>query len=447
MCCWRPQSSGMLTTVASAPHVRRLGLAITIAGFAGILLATLFPDSDSPIASHFCLICGSRGGVDAVLNIILFVPLGIGLGLLGARARLALSAMCVLSALIETTQFFFIAGRDATIGDVVMNTLGGALGLVIGRHAFTLLRPSSRIALLLSVGGSIVWLAIQTVSASGFSPAIPSSEYYGEIARQLGHFEQFRGRVLHASIADVPVPDTRFADSRKVRELLDHGATVTTTVLPAGRTHGIAPIVRVADARQREIVLVAQDGDKLIFGVRTRAVVLGFRPPVFALSDLFPAVARRDIGLTTDTIAMRASYSTREARLNAQTARVTRDRRIATRTSLAWTMVLPFQWHIEGTSAELLVSGIWIAWMLIPIGYWGEVGTRLFRGADTARARVILVSIAVALLYVGLVVVPLAFGLSPAPRSDWLASVIGTLLGAAIATRVAERDAVRGSTA
>ena len=290
-------------------------------------MLTLFPDSDSPIASHFCLICGSRGGVDAVLNIILFVPLGIGLGLLGARARLALSAMCVLSALIETTQFFFIAGRDATIGDVVMNTLGGALGLVIGRHAFTLLRPSSRIALLLSVGGSIVWLAIQTVSASGFSPAIPSSEYYGEIARQLGHFEQFRGRVLHASIADVPVPDTRFADSRKVRELLDHGATVTTTVLPAGRTHDIAPIVRVADARQREIVLLAQDGDKLIFGVRTRAVVLGFRPPIFALSDLFPAVARRDIGLTTDTIAMRASYSTREARLNAQTARVTRDRR------------------------------------------------------------------------------------------------------------------------
>ena len=357
----------MKLTVALAPHLRRAGLVLTIASLAAIAFATLLPEPPADVGSIFCLVCGSVGGVSAILNVFLFAPLGIGLALSGLSGKRALLGMCALSALIETAQFFVIPGRDATVGDVLTNTLGGALGFAIGRYASTLLRPSPRIALALGLGWSAVWLAIQTISAFGFSPAIPRSEYYGQIARRLGNFEQFRGRVLRASIADVGVPDTRFEDNPKVRELLLRGATLTTTIVKLSIVTGdIAPIVRVADARQREIVLLAQDAENLIFGVRTGAAALRLRPPFFAVAGVFPAVSPGNSGLKTDALTVGARYSARvKLSVNTQTVRGSYDRRIPIIASLGWTMLLPFQWFIEGTSTEFVLSAIWIACLLL----------------------------------------------------------------------------------
>jgi VanZ like family len=430
----------MKLTVARAPHLRRTGLVITVATLGAIALATLMPVPGVAVGSHFCLVCGSLGGVDAVLNVFLFAPLGIGLALTGFPGKRAVIAMCALSALIETAQFFVIPGRYSTIGDVLTNTLGGALGFALGRYAFTLLRPSPRIALALSMGWSAVWLAIQTISAFGFSPAIPRSEYYGQIARRLGNFEQFQGAVVRASIADVRVPDTRFPDSHRVRELLLRGAIVTTTIVPATLTSDIAPIVRVADASQREIVLLAQSGEELVFGVRTGAAVLRLRPPLVALPDVFPAVSPGDSGLTTDTITVSARYSAREAWVNTQT-RTSYDHPIPITASLGWTMLLPFQWFIEGTRIELVVSAIWIACLLLPIGYWGCGVARFPRAHGATRIRMTAVPLALVLLYVGLVVVPHTFGVTAAPPSDWLAALTGILLGGALAPRVSARNA------
>jgi hypothetical protein len=427
----------MKSTVAPTPHLRRLGLVITIVSLVAIAFATLMPAPDDTIGSHLCLVCGLVGGVSAILNVFLFVPLGIGLALSGRSAKRALIAMCALSVLIETAQLV-IPGRDSTLGDVLTNSFGGVLGFVIGRYAFTLLRPSPRIALALCVGWSVVWLAIQTTSAFGFSPAIPRSEYYGQIAPCLGNFEQFRGGVVRASIADVMVPDTRFPDSRRVRELLLRGAIVTTTIVPARPTRDIAPIVRVADASESEIVLLAQHAENLVFGVRTGAAVLRLRPPVFTLPDVFPAASPGDSGLT-DTLRVSARYSAREVWMNTQT-RTSRDRPIPITASLGWTMLLPFQWFIEGTRIELVVSTIWIACLLLPIGYWGCGVARFPRAQDATRIRIMVVPIALVLLYVGLVVVPNAFGVTAAPPTDWLAALTGMLLGGALAPRVSPRD-------
>jgi hypothetical protein len=293
--------------------------------------------------------------------------------------------------------------------------------------------------LALGLSWSAVWLATQTISAFGFSPAIPRSEYYGQIARRLGNFEQFRGAVVRASIADVTVPDTRFPDSHRVRELLVRGAIVTTTVVPAGLTSDIAPIVRVVDAREREIVLLAQNAEDLVFGVRTGAAALRLRPPFFALPDAFSAVSPSDGGLTTDTLVTSARYSAREVWLNAQT-RTSYDRHIPISASLGWTMLLPFQWFIEGTPAELVVSAIWIACLLLPIGYWGAGVVGFPRAQDATKIRLMSATIALLLLYVGLVVVPHVFGVTAAPPSDWLAALTGILLGGALAPRVSPRD-------
>jgi hypothetical protein len=433
---WRPQLPGMKTTVASTPQVRRLGVGVIIASVAAIAIATLFPAANPPVTSHFCLICGYRGGADAILNVILFLPLGVGLALTRVRAKFAVPAIFALSAAIETTQLFLIAGRDAAIGDLVMNTLGGALGFAIGQYAFTLLRPSPRKAFALCVGWSAIWLAIQTISAFGFSPAMPAAEYYGEIAPPLANFDQFRGRVVRAGIDDITVPNGQFEDSRKLRDMLLRGATITTIIVPAGPTRDIAPIVRVADARRGEILLLAQDGERFIFGVRTGAGVLRLRVPFFALPVHFSGVSPIDSEVTTaDTVRVSAQYSAREVRLNAQTARASSDRLIPITASLGWTMLLPFQWFIEGTRIERIVSGIWIACLLLPLGYWGAGITR-GSGDRVGRIQLTGALIALAILYVGLAVVPQTFGESGAPLSDWLAGLTGILLGRMLQARV-----------
>src|SRR6478672_4733448 len=117
-------------SVALAPHLRRAGVPITLASLLAICLATLWPQPPAPVDSHFCVICGSFGTVDALLNVLLFVPLGIGLSLLEWSERRAVLAMCALSIAIEAAQFFVIPGRDSTLGDVLTNTFGGAMGFM-----------------------------------------------------------------------------------------------------------------------------------------------------------------------------------------------------------------------------------------------------------------------------------------------------------------------------
>jgi hypothetical protein len=418
-------------TVVPAPHVRRAGLIITIASLAIIAFATLLPVRGPAVGSHFCLVCGSLGGINAVLNVFLFVPLGVGLALSGFAGKRAIFAACLLSALIEAAQFSLIGGRDSTIGDVLTNTLGGALGFAIGRYAGDWLRPSPGIAKNLAVVWATIWFAIQAVSSYGFAPALPDSKYYGQIARVFWNFEVFRGRVLSASIGDVQVPNTAFADSHSVRRLLLGGATVAATVVPAEFTHDVAPIVRVADGTKREIVLLAQNRDDVVFGLHTGAGVLRLRPPLFGLPGAFSA-GRSTQPLAADTLRLSGRYSSSGVRITAEGRSATHDRRIPINASLGWTLWLPFPWFIEGTRMELVLSWLWLACLVVPLGYWA-IHLNPSPSSDRFRGRsVALLLGGVALVGGGLVLVPIVFGLSAAPLRDWLATLTGLLAGATL---------------
>jgi VanZ family protein len=419
----------MKMTVAPTPHVRRAGLVITIASLAAIAFATLLPEpAAAASSSHFCLVCGSLGGVNAILNVFLFVPLGIGLALFGIQGKRALLAVCALSALIETAQLLVIPGRDATIGDVLTNTLGGALGFAIGRYAELWLRPPPRIARNLAVGWGTIWLAIQIISNFGLALSLPDSQYYGQIARVLVNFAVFPGLVLTASIDDVQIPNTAFSDGRRVQRLLLDGATVAATVVPAEPTPDIAPIVRVADAKEKEIVLLAQNGERLVFGVHNGAAVLRLRTLLFALPDAFPTRVS-SLALAADTLRISGRYVARVVRMSAQSRSATHDRRIPLSASLGWAFWLPFPWFIEGTRAELVVSWIWFACLVIPLGYWSLRIVDASRSQEILRHWAPVLLAGTALLCAGLVLVPHTFGLSAAPLRDWLATLAGALVG------------------
>jgi hypothetical protein len=360
--------------------------------------------------------------------VFLFVPLGIGLVLSGLSGKRVLLVVCALSGLIEAAQFLTIPGRDAAIGDVLSNILGGAVGLAVARYATRWLRPPPRLAKRLAMGWATIWLAIQIVSNFSFAPSLPDSQYYGQIARVFWNFAVFPGAVISASIGDVRIPNTALTESHRARRLLLEGATVATTVVPAELTLDVAPIVRVVDGKKNEIVLLAQNGESLVFGIHTGAAVLRLRPLLFALPGVFPAPALIPSS-DADTLTLSGRYAPSSVRMNTESRSATQERSIPLTTSLGWTLWLPFQWFIEGTRLELVVSWIWLTCLAMPLGFWFVSINDPWTFRERFRHWVPVVLAGSVLLCAGLVAVPIAFGLSPASLADWLATLAGIVVG------------------
>lgn len=73
--------------------------------------------------------------IEFTSNVIMFVPLGLLVGVLFGRRRWAwaIALGCGVSALIELLQFLLLPGRFGTIDDVIANTLGALIGALIAR--------------------------------------------------------------------------------------------------------------------------------------------------------------------------------------------------------------------------------------------------------------------------------------------------------------------------
>ncbi|WP_448631360.1 VanZ family protein [Cellulomonas soli] len=69
-------------------------------------------------------------GVEAVANVLMFVPFGVLTGLLLVRRWPIVPMAAALSGAIELSQLLFLPTRVPTVQDVVLNTLGAGLGLL-----------------------------------------------------------------------------------------------------------------------------------------------------------------------------------------------------------------------------------------------------------------------------------------------------------------------------
>ena len=120
-------------------------LRITLLGYlAAVLLITQWPDPPDPGTLSWLQRVlaqlhdsGLPGAVDlpvveALANVAMFVPLGLLLpAATRTRAWLAVPAGAGFAALIELSQLIFLPHRVASVQDVVMNTLGAALGAAV----------------------------------------------------------------------------------------------------------------------------------------------------------------------------------------------------------------------------------------------------------------------------------------------------------------------------
>src|SRR5213594_3407894 len=108
-----------------------------------ILGVTLVPLEATDRPPILCVLCGDGALADGVLNAALFLPLGAALSVAGWRPWRTIALGALLSCGVETAQFV-IPGRDPSLSDVLFNTLGTALGVVLAHTAPAVWRPTRR---------------------------------------------------------------------------------------------------------------------------------------------------------------------------------------------------------------------------------------------------------------------------------------------------------------
>ncbi len=390
-------------------------VALVILGALAIGIATLVPAPepvDPLILPPFsCLVCGDLGSTDIVLNLLLFAPFGAGLALLGLRPRRVFLIAAMVSLTIEALQVKVISGRDASVSDLVTNSLGALLVAWLVHRRVMLVLPDRRRATRLAIAALTAWISLEAAAAWALQPALPETVYWGQWAPNLGFLDQFKGTVLGAAVAGDSLPPRRLAESERLRQQLLRGAGPVTARATTGEApDDLAPIVSVFDGRFTEIFLLGQRRDEAFFRLRTRVSVLKLRPPAIRIRNAVPRTPGESISLA-------ASYTGGRYSLHVEADGRTLERTLDASPNLAWSFFMPFGNYALGDEARWLTA-LWVGGLLFPIGYWaGRSGSSF-----TTLAAVTGVGLTLAL-------VPRAFELPHTHLSEWGAAALGLLLG------------------
>lgn len=397
---------------------RRWGQLLACAGLLVILTATLIPQPTQRQAAEatalWCLVCGDYGGVDVVNNILLFVPLALGLRLMGIPARNIVLAGATLSLGIELLQLTLIPGRDASLSDLLTNTLGSWLGAFAGEHWESLRRPKRTLARRLAAVGSVLWLILLTGTGYLLRPSVPVGPLRSEWSPSPPGRTPFNGKVQFASISGVAAPNGPVRSASKLsRRLADGQIEVELEIRTGAPEPHWSSIFQLVGARGT-VLLVEALGTSLVFQPPGRAQMLRLRRPRLLIRD----------ALALSGTPLRLLAGERNDTLWGQVTRPANRHAIhALSPSQGWILVAPFA-YAYGREAKLITAG-WLAVLLSPIAYWWK----------RASSGIVGLAGLGLLLFAGLGLIPVLLGYPPAGWSEWLGACAGVIAGCAVAHR------------
>lgn len=323
-----------------------------------ICTATLLPKNSVEVGSGFCLLCGSRGLADAILNLMMFFPLGLCLRLAGLRTRSAILTCFTFSLLIEFSQLSLVSGRDATAGDVIANTLGGSLGVVVARVLPELLRPGQLLAGRLVLISCLASLAPAVLFAVLLAPSSRAERYWGQWNHQLGRYDAYEGRVLEVSLGSVQVPPHEVATPAIIRWALETRRPLTLKFTAAPQTGSPATLFSIGDEHERAVLWIALQGTDLLVRWRMRAADLRLDRPSFRLKHVLDGIpAGQVVSLKIEHLPDQLIVEVDGRRVHSRF-----------RGSAAWTLL----WQDERMPALPfeIFSVLWMALLTIPVAYW-----------------------------------------------------------------------------
>jgi hypothetical protein len=347
--------------------------------------------------------------VDVFLNVLLFVPLGLGLGLLGLPWPVVVAAGLGASGLVELLQMKVVAGRDASVSDLITNSVGAILGAGLSRHWRTLIRPAAGTAAALAAAWGLGWLCLAAATGAGLHPVPTDATWYGQWAPDLGHLDRFRGTVLSARAGGTRLPPGRWDDTPAWRSRLtrpDFSVGATIRIGPAPRH--LAPIVSVFDANRKEVLLLGQWGDDVVYRVRMAPARLRLRNPAVRLPRGLDAPPGSEVRLEGGTLG--PGYV-----VVADGPGGRRARELPFSPHWTWALLLPYDYAL-GPEADA-ITALWLLAVLVPLGWWSARASR--RGPVAAAF----------LLVAGVAGVRAFLGFESAPAGEWLGAGGGLALG------------------
>jgi len=398
-----------------------------LAGVAAVGMITLTPASPGPRLPVWCLTCGDRPAVDALLNVLLFLPLAVGMGLSRVGFRRALLFGALGSILIESLQATVVAGRFPSGRDVLANSLGAAVGYLIGSGLTTLVRPQPRAARSLALGAAAAWLVTQAFTAWAMGIAAPPTPWWAQLRPEYDEYPAvFAGTVVRASIGSLPIDESdEISRGDEARRELLNGAPVSAVLTGVRPTIARALVMVITAGPVYEAAYWEQEGTDAVFTVPVRGTFAGLRTPSVRLAGAMRANAR-------DTVTLRGIYAHGRYHLTAVHGRAVVVRDLAASPSFLWAFLLPIPMYAFGSEVHA-VTALWIACIWLLFGYWGA------RAIGSARRAQIFAASA-ATLCLGLAMAPVLFGVPPSHWSEWVAGVGGFAGGWAFARFVLARE-------
>lgn len=345
---------------------RRLVVGITV----GILVVTLTPTgSRAGQEFSFCLGCGWRWLSDGLLNVGLFVPLGMAAGWQARSFWRVLLAGALLSTLIELAQTI-VPGRDPQLADIMFNTVGAGCGAIIGYRPRTWLVPSTRAAVRFLVGAIVVISLVIAGTGTLLEPVVP-----------VGSSNQL------ATIAALAQGQARF---RFTAPQVDPPITLT-------------PVTYLYDSTYTEWLSVWRIGNDVVVRYRSRARLFGLDQPDYVAKSVFGGV--------TSVAAMPVELW-RESRHWCIRVGGNQNCRVGPTVGRGWSVL--FYPDAIGQRWGSLIDACWAAALLMSLGFW-------------TRRRTVIVTIAGAAVLFALA--PAMIGLVPTPLGQWLGGAVGAAAG------------------
>lgn len=343
-------------------------LASTIVSTLFIAWMTLRPSVGSPDLPFWCILCGSLGLVDFLLNVALFLPLGLCLANLTRRRALPIAIGFAVTLVVEFLQWRLIPGRDASLGDLLSNTLGTALGAGIRFFVPWASAARGRLAQSLAWGSAAATTLLLIASSWLLAPLPVRYPLAVQWAPIRPYMDRFLGTILDASFND--------RELREFEVLRGDGVTRSgvsleaSLTVPSVTTRLPAHVLRLAWGPYEGAMLGQRRGD-LTFRASQRAAAWLLRPLLVrlpaALPDSNPGSEVRVVALSTAAglaLSQTRSGSTPRAAWLPRTP------------GLGWTLVLPRETPL-GKEARFF-SAIWLMLLVLPAAFLVEgAGTEI----------------------------------------------------------------------
>jgi hypothetical protein len=352
--------------------------------------------------------------VDVVLNLLLLLPFGAGLGLAGWPLRRVAATAALLSFAIEALQYFVVTGRDASLGDVINNTIGGTLGAGLVSSAATLAAPSPARAGRLFAAGALAWLVVLALSAWLQGPGAQTRHLRSHWAHRAPDPYPFAGQVTSAMVDGIAMPpDGRPPDPSRVVKRLKRGEMGLALELISGPPKPANHWVYMLSSDGLAQLELTQSGRNAILRVPARATRYKLRPPSLSLPAGFPSDSGIPVtiegGRQDETVRLKSTYAGERHAVE-----------LALSPAHGWALIAPFNFPL-GPGVRLLTAA-WIALWVMPLGYWAT------RTARPVRALVLLAGA----VLLGLGAVPAFGGRGPVHWSEWLTAMLAGSAGWAL---------------